>query len=319
MTKRLTVVVSQGRGRPSSRQGLQRDLVAALQDWPSIDVVTLPHLYDLAPDGQGMEHLRSIRGDMIVLSWLYPRAAFWVLDANGIKGRMGQTSFFPQEELEAAPDDAAAHAEGPVPCAADGKARKVPDRTIWCLDFRKHDQVEPLLEEIQRIATEAVGEPIAALAGPEAAAAAGAVHLEESARFRWYPVIDYGRCGNCLECLNFCLFGVFGLDESGQIVVEQPDACRDGCPACSRVCPSHAIIFPQHDSPAIAGHPEVSAEAFNLDLVQLLGTASAAELAAAERDRALAEKAKADRSTTGEPAEKDDLDQLVDDLDAMDL
>ena len=37
------------------------------------------------------------------------------------------------------------------------------------------------------------------------------------------------------------------------ILVEQPDNCRKGCPACSRVCPENAIIFPQHKTPAIAG------------------------------------------------------------------
>lgn len=304
MNHKLTVIVSQGRGGPSSRQGLQRDLAAALEDWPRLDVVTLPHLYDLAPDGPGMQHLRTVSGDVIVLSWLYPRAAFWLLDANGIKGRMGKTPFFPEEELETTP-------EGPGQPAGG-----LPDRTIWCLDLRRHDQLEPLLQEIERIAAEATGEPADVVdRGQPASRAAG----EESTRFRWYPVIDYSRCGNCLECMNFCLFGVFGLDESGQLIVEQPDACRDGCPACSRVCPSHAIIFPQHSSPAIAGDPDAAAEGFNLDLVQLLGTAGAAELAAVERDRALSQKRKADRSGPKTPAEKDDLDQLVDELDEMDL
>jgi len=307
MTKKLTVVVSQGRSRPSSRLVLERDLARALEDWPSLDVVTLPHLYDLAPDGPGMQCLQSVSGDMIVLSWVYPRAAFWVLDANGVKGRMGRTPFFPEEELETAPED-------PAQPAGDST-----DRTIWCLDLRGHDQLEAMLEEIERIAREATGEPVVVLGRHEAGAAGGEARLEESTRFRWYPVIDYSRCGNCLECLNFCLFGVFGLDESEQIIVEQPDACRDGCPACSRVCPSQAIMFPQHNNPAIAGDPEASADGFNLDLVQLLGSASAAELAAAERDRVLAEKAKADRSGPKEPAEKDDLDQLVDELDEMDL
>jgi NAD-dependent dihydropyrimidine dehydrogenase PreA subunit len=306
MTKKLTVVLSQGRGRPSSRQALERDLARALEDWPSIDVVTLPHLYDLAPDGPGMQHLRSLSGDIMVLSWLYPRAAFWVLDANGVKGRMGRTSFFPEEELETALEE-------------PGQPRSSsPDRTIWCLDLREHDQLEPMLEEIERLAAQSTGEPVVTLA-QHGAPAAERPRFEESTRYRWYPVIDYSRCGNCLECLNFCLFGVFGRDESEQIFVEQPDACRDGCPACSRVCPSHAIIFPQHSNPAIAGDPEASADAFHLDVVQLLGMTSAAELAAAERDRALAEKAKAEKSATKKSARNDDLDQLVEDLDGMDL
>ena len=24
----------------------------------------------------------------------------------------------------------------------------------------------------------------------------------------WFPVIDYDRCTNCMQCLSFCLFGV---------------------------------------------------------------------------------------------------------------
>ncbi len=303
MSKRLTVVISQGRGRPSSRERLQRDLAAALENCPTLDVLTLPHLYDLAPEGPGMKHLRSVAGDMVVFSWLYPRATFWVLDANGVKGRMGSTSFLPEEERDSADEERA------------GKADR---RTIWCLDFREHDQVGPMLEEVERVATQSTGEPIVALAGDEPAGGQAA-QVEEDTRYRWYPVIDYDRCGNCLECLNFCLFGAFGVDASGQLVVEQPDACRDGCPACSRVCPSHAIIFPHHNSPAIAGDPEASDDGFNLDLVQLLGTAGAAELAAVERDRALSQKAKAEGSERGTPTGNDELDQLVDELDEMDL
>jgi NAD-dependent dihydropyrimidine dehydrogenase PreA subunit len=306
MTKKLTVVLSQGRGKPSSRQALQQELACALADWPSIDVLTLPHLYDLAPDGPGMQHLRSLSGDLIVLSWLYPRAAFWLLDANGVKGRMGRTSFFPEEEL-------ATPAQGPA--RAGGVA---PDRTIWCLDLREHDQLEPLLEEIERLAAESTGEPVVAMV-QQGAPDTERGRFEESSRRRWYPVIDYSRCGNCLECLNFCLFGVFGRDAAEQIFVEQPDACRDGCPACSRVCPSRAIMFPQHNNPAIAGDPEAPDDAFHFDVVQLLGTTSAAELAAAERDHALSEKAQAKKSPTKEPARNDDLDQLVNDLDGMDL
>ena len=70
---------------------------------------------------------------------------------------------------------------------------------------------------------------------------------------RWYPVIDYSRCTNCMECIDFCLFGVYGIDGRETILVEQPDNCSKGCPACSRVCPENAIIFPRHKTPAIAG------------------------------------------------------------------
>lgn len=303
MTKKLSVVISEGRNTPSTRQSLERELAAGVANWPGVDVAVVPHLYDLAPDGPGMEYLRSISGDMIVLAKLYPRATFWILDANRVQGRMGRTSPSPEEEPDAT--------------AAD-RGDDVPDRTIWCLDLRAYREAKPLLEAIRRIVAESTGEPVAAIDGGERADADAATRLEETARYRWYPVIDYGRCKNCLECLNFCLFGVFGLDFSERILVEQPDACRNGCPACSRVCPNLAIMFPQHDSPAIAGDPAASPTGFEFNLVQLLGSTSPEDLAAAERDRALSEKS-AEPSPTGQPPEKDALDALVDDLDKMDL
>ena len=82
----------------------------------------------------------------------------------------------------------------------------------------------------------------------------GEIHrVELSVRRRWYPVIDYQECRNCLECVNFCLFGVYTIGENQTPLVEQPDQCRDGCPACSRVCPAGAILFPEYDDPIISG------------------------------------------------------------------
>jgi NAD-dependent dihydropyrimidine dehydrogenase PreA subunit len=62
----------------------------------------------------------------------------------------------------------------------------------------------------------------------------------------WFPVIDYERCANCKQCLNFCLFGVYGLSEQGQVQVQKPANCKTNCPACARVCPQKAIIFPKY-------------------------------------------------------------------------
>jgi len=72
---------------------------------------------------------------------------------------------------------------------------------------------------------------------------------------RWYPIIDKSRCVECQHCLQFCLFGVYTL-EDGAVVVRDPDRCKPGCPACSRICPHGAIIFPLYEkSEAIAGAP----------------------------------------------------------------
>jgi len=75
----------------------------------------------------------------------------------------------------------------------------------------------------------------------------------------WFPVIDRDRCSNCKQCLNFCLFGVYGVDGDGSVVVKNPANCKTYCPACSRICPEVAIIFPKYKSSPINGG-EVSAE-----------------------------------------------------------
>ncbi|UCE60705.1 MAG: ferredoxin family protein [Phycisphaerales bacterium] len=69
----------------------------------------------------------------------------------------------------------------------------------------------------------------------------------------WFPVIDYDRCTNCKQCLSFCLFGVFGMDEEDRILVKNPINCKTDCPACSRVCPNVAIMFPKYDRAPING------------------------------------------------------------------
>lgn len=80
-------------------------------------------------------------------------------------------------------------------------------------------------------------------------------HLEKPSA-RWYPVRDASRCTHCGHCVQFCLFGVWERDASGQVRVAAPDACKDGCPACARICPRSAIIFPEYlDDPAICGVP----------------------------------------------------------------
>ncbi len=69
----------------------------------------------------------------------------------------------------------------------------------------------------------------------------------------WFPVIDYERCVNCLQCLSFCLFGVYGTSPEGILEVQHEANCKTGCPACARVCPEAAIIFPKYHSGPING------------------------------------------------------------------
>jgi NAD-dependent dihydropyrimidine dehydrogenase PreA subunit len=69
----------------------------------------------------------------------------------------------------------------------------------------------------------------------------------------WFPVIDYDRCKNCKQCMNFCLFGVYGLSDAGKIEVQNPSSCKTNCPACARVCPHKAVIFPKYSDSPING------------------------------------------------------------------
>jgi NAD-dependent dihydropyrimidine dehydrogenase PreA subunit len=88
--------------------------------------------------------------------------------------------------------------------------------------------------------------------------AAGEAHATEDGHatkqwMPWFPVIDYDRCANCLQCVSFCLFGVYQKDAGGKITVANPHKCKTYCPACSRVCPCGAIMFPKHPQATING------------------------------------------------------------------
>jgi len=69
----------------------------------------------------------------------------------------------------------------------------------------------------------------------------------------WFPVIDPKRCVNCRQCLSFCLFGVYELSDRGTVTVAKPANCKTNCPACARICPEVAIIFPKYPDGPISG------------------------------------------------------------------
>jgi Pyruvate/2-oxoacid:ferredoxin oxidoreductase delta subunit len=91
----------------------------------------------------------------------------------------------------------------------------------------------------------------------------------------WFPVIDYDRCTNCMQCLSFCLFGVYGVDEQQRIQVQNNDNCKTNCPACSRVCPEAAIMFPKYKAGPINGDivsdADLQREKMKVDISALLG------------------------------------------------
>ena len=91
----------------------------------------------------------------------------------------------------------------------------------------------------------------------------------------WFPVIDYDRCTNCMQCLSFCLFGVYGVDANQRIAVQSSEQCKTNCPACARVCPEAAIVFPKYKSGPINGEAvseaDVQREKMKIDISALLG------------------------------------------------
>lgn len=68
----------------------------------------------------------------------------------------------------------------------------------------------------------------------------------------WFPVIDYARCIGCRKCFDFCLFGVYAI-ENEKVVVRNPRKCKNKCPACARVCPVQAVIFPKFGQAPVNG------------------------------------------------------------------
>ena len=91
----------------------------------------------------------------------------------------------------------------------------------------------------------------------------------------WFPVIDYDRCNNCKQCSSFCLFGVYEISENGKVTVKNPENCKTNCPACARVCPEAAIMFPKHDESPINGDEitdeEMIRKKVKLNVEEMLG------------------------------------------------
>lgn len=77
--------------------------------------------------------------------------------------------------------------------------------------------------------------------------------MKSETKTEWFPVIDEDKCTKCGQCMDFCLFGVFDRDENEKVYVKNPYNCKDNCPACARVCPTGAIIFPKCPEDWVAG------------------------------------------------------------------
>jgi NAD-dependent dihydropyrimidine dehydrogenase PreA subunit len=369
----LLVVVSQGQSRSPEKRALEESIATVAASLPNTASMIVPNLYDLGGDSHSVNKMRTWNGPIVILSWLFDRAAFWVLDRNEIRGQF-VASLLLNPDLANDDDEEVSDKNSEDEKAADRvtSIHARPDRNIYSIDLRASGSAESYATEFRRIlACEQIDAPkldadrsnkpdhlkkdmlslerflnptnstAMSLDGKGLSAFPAAhesplgivpLRMEEHPARRWYPVIDYSRCTNCMECIDFCLFGVYGVDRGETILVEQPDNCRKGCPACSRVCPENAIMFPQHKTPAIAGAP-VDAGGFKIDLSKLFGAPDRDEdpAAAAARERneqlILAGRAAVDsgpepivQSRSQKPdSPRDELDSLLDQLDSLDL
>ena len=118
----------------------------------------------------------------------------------------------------------------------------------------------------------------------------------------WFPVIDTVRCTNCMQCLSFCLFDVYGVSAEHTLRVENPSNCKVNCPACSRVCPEVAIMFPKYHAGPIHGGPvseaDVHREKMKVDISALLG----GDIYARLRERSVEAKARFSRERDADQA-----------------
>src|SRR5688500_12429940 len=143
---RVTVVLSQGQGKNPTKRALEESVAAALILEPGLDVSIVPHLYDLDADHTGRLFLGSVSGDMVVLAWMYSRAAFWLLDRDGIKGKSCEDQIAPKADEDEEDGE-------PEPPRGIG-ATDVPDRWVYCLDLRDHADHRVYVDEVKRIAAE---------------------------------------------------------------------------------------------------------------------------------------------------------------------
>ena len=94
--------------------------------------------------------------------------------------------------------------------------------------------------------------------------------FDNNAGRRWYPVLDDATCVGCRQCYDFCLFGVYTLNDAKRPVPTSPDNCKPGCVACARICPVGAIMFPHHQADVgIAGAPGKKPQVVRKDIAEV--------------------------------------------------
>ena len=238
------IVISRGRCSDAESRETEDRLIREMLG-EGCQVLVIPHLYDLPSDHPAVERLGNTKDQVLLYSWLAPRAAEWAL-----RRLLGGFS------LDESPR---------VRCFNMAEALN-PERVASVGAQEGQGELEDMTEDVAP---------------------------------RWYPVLDYARCTGCGQCAEFCLFGVYSQDDNGAIVATSPDLCKTGCPACARVCPVQAIMFPHYEQDAlISGRTAPDATAPASDAIQ---------------------DALAERQRCGRNDPDDDLKGLVDELSNLDI
>ena len=249
------LMILSGRETPDTLTAIEQAVVDRCRDqgW---DCLLLPHLYHLPESSRLWEDLAARTGDRVLFCGLHPRPAEWIVRRHGV----------PNEGLSILDLSDFADADSAFAAALSAVQEPVPGD----LALRNTGESSGTPSEPGRVE-----------------------RLQEPVGRRWYPVVDGSRCVHCQHCLQFCLFGVYELDAEQKVTVGNPDRCKTGCPACSRICPQSAIMFPLYEKDAaIAG-------------------ASGQFVTPAAQTKGLVEI----RSRAAAPPPFDDLDELVQQLD----
>lgn len=94
----------------------------------------------------------------------------------------------------------------------------------------------------------------------------------------WFPTLESDKCVNCGKCHDFCLFGVYDKVD-GKVRVVAPENCKNNCPACARICPVGAIIFPKYDKAPINGGEQMEEGTIKIDMEAVYADALRTRLA----------------------------------------
>ena len=223
----VTVIISRSQTDPG-REPIE-DSLARMCSESGLSVLVVPHLYHVPENDPIWDTLSSLTGHVVLMTWLYPRPAEWLFRKHWDGDHLTVLNLADYPTAE----EAFRCIGTSVPIQALGFGTEVQLRALdFGTEVPKHPRSRPSLPLLNT------------------------KHSTLNPSLRWYPIVDRSRCSNCRSCLQFCLFGVYDTNESGAVTVTKPDSCKHGCPACSRVCPSGAIMFPLYgQSAAIAGAP----------------------------------------------------------------